>query len=230
VSEASWVEPYPDVLLEGIADRAAGPEARYEVRESLSLAFVVALQQLTPRQRAVLVLRDVLGFRAAEVARMLDSSEPSVNSALRRARAVLAERAPGRVPDAPLPGSPAERALLARFVEAFENGDVPRTVALLTDDAWLTMPPLPVEYQGHRAATDFLTTVGFRGGKRFRLVPVLANGQPAFGCYVTGQTGPARAHGVLVLTLRGDRISALTRFVDNSLLPWFGLPRSVRLD
>ncbi|QYN40567.1 sigma-70 family RNA polymerase sigma factor [Pseudonocardia sp. DSM 110487] len=221
-AEPSWLEPYPDVLL----DETPGPEARYELRESVSLAFVAALQELPPRQRVVLVLRDVLGFRAAEVARILDTTEDTVTNALKRARRALPGPAAER---APLPNSPGERRIVDAFVRAFEAGDVNAVVALLTDDAWLTMPPLPLEYQGVDAVRNFLATVALRDGVRHVLVPTRANGQPAFGCYVRDPRTPIpHAHGVIVLTLAGDRISALTRFLDNSLLTTFGLPRSLR--
>jgi RNA polymerase sigma-70 factor (TIGR02960 family) len=231
-SEPSWLEPYPDVLLEGLPDRAPGPEARYETRESVSLAFLTALQRLPPRQRAVLVLRDVLGFRAAEVAGMLDTSEGAVSSALKRARATLAADPdlPGVGREgAPLPDSPRERRIVEDFTRAFESGDVAAVLALLTDDVWLTMPPLPMEYQGPDAVRNFLTTIALRDGRRYVLVPTRANGQPAFGCYLRERRTPIlHAHGVLLLTLSGERISALTRFVDNGLLAGFGLPRSLR--
>ena len=230
-SDPSWLEPYPDVLLDALPAIAPGPEARYEARESVSLAFLAALQRLPPRQRAVLVLRDVLGFRAAEVAGMLDVTEHSVTNALKRARATLAAAqlpGPGR-DQAPLPHSARERKLVADFTVAFENGDVAAILALLTEDVWLTMPPLPLEYQGLVATGHFLSTVALRDGRRFRLVPTRANGQPAFGCYLIDPGTPiAHAHGLLVLTLAGDRISALTRFMDNALLPPFGLPRTLR--
>ncbi|GAB2617519.1 sigma-70 family RNA polymerase sigma factor [Streptomyces capparidis] len=229
-AEPSWLEPYPDGLLDEIADRTPGPEARYEVRESVSLAFLTALQELPPRQRAVLVLRDVLGFRAAEVANMLDTTENAVTSALKRARGALARELPG--PDresAPLPDSPRERRIVDDFTRAFEAGDVDAVVALLTDDAYLTMPPLPLEYQGLDAVRHFLATVALRACRRHVLVPTRANGQPAFGCYLRDPRTPIlHAHGVLVLTLSGDRISGLTRFLDNSLLERFGFPRSLR--
>jgi RNA polymerase sigma-70 factor (ECF subfamily) len=228
--DPSWLEPYPDVLLDGLPDGSLGPEARYETKESISLAFLVALQHLPPHQRAVLVLRDVLGFRAAEVADMLDSSENSVNSAVRRARATLATRLPDGGRDrAPLPHSPRERKVVDDFSVALERGDVEAILALLTDDVWLTMPPLPLEYQGLAATGHFLSTIALRDGRRYRLVPTHANGQPAFGCYLLDPRTPiAHAHGLLVLTLSGDRICALTRFIDNSLLPHFGLPRTLR--
>ncbi|MFD1148994.1 sigma-70 family RNA polymerase sigma factor [Saccharothrix hoggarensis] len=226
--EPSWLEPYPEVLLEDVADDVPGPEARHETRESISLAFLAALQQLPPRQRAVLVLRDVLGFRAAEVADILDTTENAVTSALTRARGALSREVPVRE-SAPLPDSPRERRIVADFVRAFESGDVDAVIALLTDDAWLTMPPLPLVYQGLDDVRHFLATVALRPGRRHRLIPTRANGQPAFACYVRDPRTPIlRAHGVLVLTLTGDRITAVTRFVDNSLLAAFGFPRSLR--
>jgi RNA polymerase sigma-70 factor (TIGR02960 family) len=227
--EPLWLDPYPDALLGDIPDTAPGPEARYEARESVSLAFAAALQHLTPGQRATLVLRDVLGFSAAETAGILGASLDSVNGALKRARAAIAEQLPpGQHDHAPLPGSPAERQIVARFADAFEHGDVGRIVALLAGDARLTMPPLPFEYQG-RAAAQFLSAISFRGGSRqFRLVPTRANGQPAFGAYLRDAQAPiAHAHGLIVLTLAGNRISAITRFMDNSVLPQFGLPRTL---
>jgi RNA polymerase sigma-70 factor, ECF subfamily len=224
--EPIWLQPYPDALFDARPDIVPGPESRYEHRESISLAFVTAMQSLPPRQRAVLVLRDVLGFRAAEVADLLDLTEDAVTSALKRARAGL----PGADRDhMPLPDSAQERALAGRFADAIERGDVDAMVALLTDDAWLTMPPAPLEYQGHDAIAEFMRGIAFRhGARRYRLVPTSANGQPAYGCYISDHDDPVwHAHGVLVLTLRGDRVSAMTRFVDNSVLPYFGLPRTV---
>lgn len=228
--EPIWLEPYPDVLLESLPDDSPGPDARYEAREALGLAFVAGLQHLPPAQRAVLVLRDVLGFRAAEVAGMLDSTEAAVHSGLQRARAALASRVPPRDRErAPLPSSPRERELVGRFADAFERGDVDGIVALLTDDAWLTMPPVPLEYQGPAVIAAFLSTVPAGGAlEQFRLVATRANGQPAFGLYLKDPQCPiARAVGVLVLTLSGDRISAITAFHDTSVLPRFGLPRTL---
>ncbi|HEY6593069.1 MAG TPA: sigma factor-like helix-turn-helix DNA-binding protein, partial [Asanoa sp.] len=180
-------------------------------------------QALPPRQRAVLVLRDVLGYRAVEAAEMLEMTEEAVNSALKRARVAMPVRHAGR------PRGAQERAVAARFADAMERGDVPAMLALLTDDAWLTMPPAPLEYQGLEVIADFLRVVAFRSGtRRYRLVPTSANGQPAYGCYVYDHDAPVgHAHGILVLTLDGDRVSALTRFVDNSTLPYFGLPRTM---
>ena len=229
LAESLWLEPYPDVLLEGIADRGAEPDARYEAKEAVGLAFVTALQRMTPRQRAVLVLRDVLGFSAEEVAGMLESSSASVNSALLRAReSVEARLGPRQRERAPLPRSPQERALVDRFARAFESGDVDGVVELLTADAWLTMPPEPFEFQGPDAIAEFFRTVPRLQRAPYRLVPTRANAQPAFGCYVADAQAPvARAHGLLVLTLEGERISTITRFLDNSVLPHFGLPRTL---
>jgi RNA polymerase sigma-70 factor (TIGR02960 family) len=228
--EPLWLQPYPDVLLAGLPDPGANPEARYEAKETIKLAFVAAMQQLPPRQRAVLVLRDVLGFRSSEVADMLRASEASVTSALQRARATMASRLPG--PDrerAPLPRSARERDLAARFATAYASDDVDGVVELLTADAWLTMPPVMLEYQGPAAIAAFLRDVAAsRDGRLDRLVPTRANGQPAYCCYrPEGHTPVLRAHGLIVLTLEGDRISAITRFVDNSVLPYFGLPRTL---
>jgi RNA polymerase sigma-70 factor (ECF subfamily) len=225
-----WLEPYPDVLLEGIPDRSPGPAARYEARESIELAFIVAIQGLPPRQRAVLVLRDVLGFRNPEIAEMLDTSESSVKGALQRAREALRERLPAAGRErAPRPDSASERRLVGRFADAVENGDVDEMVALLTDDARLTMPPLPLEYQGHDSIGAFLRHREEVRGRPLRVVPTRANTQPAFGCYLPDtQAAIARAHALFVLTLEGDRVSAITWFGDNSVFPHFGLPRTLR--
>jgi RNA polymerase sigma-70 factor (TIGR02960 family) len=230
--EPIWLDPYPDVLVEGVADLSPGPEARYETREALALGFVAGLQHLPPRQRAVLVLRDVLGFHAAEVADMLETSEASVNGALQRARAAFETRLPaGDRERAPLPRSPRERELVARFADAFESGDIDGVVALLTGDAWLRMPPEPMEYQGHVAITGFFRHAwASRGERQVRLVPTRANTQPAFGYYVEDpRAAIAHAGGIIVLTLEGSQISAITRFGDVSVLPYFGLPRTLRL-
>jgi RNA polymerase sigma-70 factor (TIGR02960 family) len=226
--EPIWLQPYPDALLEGLPDRAAGPDARYETKEAVGLAFVSGLQRMAPQQRAVLVLRDVLGYRAAEVAGMLDSSEASVNSALQRARAAI-DAAPERPSGGTVPDSPAERALVCRFGDAFERGDIDAVVALLTDDAWVRMPPEPHEYQGRAAIAGFLRTRGiWRTGHGIRLVPTRANGQPAFAYYLRDPyAGVARAGGLFVLTVEDDAISAITRFGDNGVLPYFGLPRTL---
>jgi RNA polymerase sigma-70 factor (TIGR02960 family) len=225
--EIVWLEPFPDALLEGVMDVPVGPEVRYEQAESMSLAFVTALQVLPPRQLAVLVLRDVLGFHANEVADMLDSTIESVNSLLKRARAGLQRRLSTGADHepAPAPGSPSEKATVAEFVRAYESGDLDALVALLTDDVFLSMPPLPLEYQGLDVVTRFYASM-IGSGRRFDLVPTRANGQPAFGAYLRTSSGVRHGTGLLVLTLSGDRVSSVTRF-DNGVLPWFGLPRSL---
>ena len=223
LGELLWLEPYPDALVEGLADRAPGPEARYEARESISLAFITALQLLPPRQRAALILRDVLGFHAGEAAGMLEITEESVTCALKRARATLDRHPRSREP-APQPGSAAEQRLVDELTRAFESADVDGIVALLAQDVWLTMPPLPLEYQGRELAAAFLRATAFRPGWTARLLPVRANGQPAFGFYVRNpETGDYYTVGLMVLTLSGTQISALTRF-DPGTLPRFGLP------
>jgi RNA polymerase sigma-70 factor (TIGR02960 family) len=229
ITEPIWLEPYPDAFIEGIADDAPGPEARYEHSEATALAFVAGLQHLSPQQRAVLVLRDVLGFRAAEVAAILDIGEPAVNSLLRRARAALESRLPAAARDrAPLPNSRREREVVGQFANAIEDGDIDTVVALLTDDAWLTMPPYPYQYQGAAAIGNFLRVRGALHQTPLRLVPTRANGQPAFGCYFPcPHSGIARAHGLLVLTLAGSHIAEITFFADSSVFPHFGLPRTV---
>ena len=227
LGEVAWLEPYPDVLLADLPDEAPGPQARYEAREAISLAFITALQLLPPRQRTALILRDVLGFHTSEAAEILQTSEQSVASALKRARAVLAQHLPpGQAEAPPPPHSPAEQRLVARLTRAFEAADVDGIVALLTEDAWLTMPPIPLEYQGRELAARFFTAV-FRQGRRLRLVATRANGQPAFGVYVRDRHTPVlHANGLIVLTLAGDRVSTITRF-DTSVMPRFGLPRSL---
>jgi len=228
-SEPVSLEPYPDALLEGIADTAPGPDARYEMREAVGVAFMAALQLLPPRQRATLVLRDVLGYRTAEVAEMLDSSEASVKGALQRARTTLDERLPpGGRESAPRPRSARELELVTHFATAVERGDTDGVVSLLTDDAWLTMPPEPYEYQGPQAIATFLHDRAARRGAPLRLVPTRANGQPAFGCYLPDAEAPtARAYGVMVLTLTDDRVSAITWFGERGLVAGFGLPRTI---
>src|SRR6266851_3707653 len=227
LGEVVWLEPSPDALLEGASDVQLGPEARYEQTESISLAFVKGLQVLPPRQLAVLILRDVFEFHANEVANMLDSTVESVNSALKRARASLqrrwlptAEREPP-----PASGSPSEDAIMTKFVSAWESADLDALVALLTDDVFISMPPMPFEYEGRDLVARFCANI-FGAGRRFDLLRTRANGQPAFGAYLRVPTGISHGVGLYVLTLTGDRICAMTRF-ENSVLPWFGLPRSL---
>ena len=220
--EPWWLEPYPDVLLD---DAGAGPEARYEARESIALSFVAGLQNLPPQQRAALVLRDVLGFSVSETAEVLGSTTASVNSALQRARSGFR---PGRdLERVAIPRSPEEAEVVGRFVEAFESGDPRRLVALLTDNARLTMPPDQVGYEGPVAIVEFLRSQGI-WDQRIRLVATRANGQPAFGYYRPDPNAPIwRANGLVVITVHRHQVSAITRFGDTGLLARFGLPRTL---
>jgi RNA polymerase sigma-70 factor (TIGR02960 family) len=221
-SEITWLQPYPDDLLP--ADEGAGPEGRYEMRESVQLAFVVALQRMPPRQAAVLVLRDVLGYSTGEVAAMLGATATAVKGTLQRARAALPPR-PSDAEAAPLPASAQERAVLDRFVDAFTADDVDAVVALLTDDAWLAMPPAPHEYLGPAAVAGFLRAgTSWRRGRSLHVVASRANGQPAFACYLDEEPGGlARPAGLLVLTLAGSRVRGITRFLDADVFGSFGL-------
>ncbi len=216
--EPFWLDPYPE---DALLDPAPGPEARYEQREATQLAFVAGLQHLPERQRAALVLRDVLGFRTGEVAAMLDVTPQSIKGALARARTSLQDRVRARE-SAPLPDSPAERELVARFSDAIESGDTASLVALLSGDARLTMPPLPLEYVGHAAIGAFLDQRAAVRGAPLQVRPTRANGHSAFGCYLHGQ-----GCGMLALTLSGEHVVEMTFFFDRSLVDWFGLPREI---
>jgi RNA polymerase sigma-70 factor, ECF subfamily len=227
-TEVSWLEPYPDTALEGIADAAPSPEARYEMREAVQLAFVATIQHLPPRQRAVLLLRDVLGWTATETAALLDASVASVNSALQRARATLAKGFPtGRPSTNPAPDD-RQRALLERYVRAWEGADLDGFVALLREDAILSMPPWRQWYLGREAIRAFFAWAWdseLPGCRRFRLVPIAANRQPAFALYRATRDDPEyRAHGIELLTLQDDAIAVLTVFRDPRLFAAFGLP------
>jgi RNA polymerase sigma-70 factor (TIGR02960 family) len=213
--EPSWLEPYADSSL---PDLTPGPAARYEQREAIQLAFIVALQQLPAKQRAALVLRDVLGFHTDETASILDTTQQAVKAALQRARATLDSYTVERE-HAPLPNSPAERHLLARFSEAVEAGDTARLVTLLSADARVTMPPRPLELIGHEAIGAFLDQRAEIRGAPLQLRATRANGQPAFGCYLRSQ-----AWGMMVLTLSGEKVDEITFFTDLSLPGRFGLP------
>ncbi len=225
--EVVWLEPYPDILLDGLPDDSPGPDARYESRESVSLAFITVLQLLPPRQRVALVLRDVLGFRASEAAEMIEATEASVESALKRARVALHDRLVGtedrELP--PAPNSVAEQEIVARVTAAFESGNVDELLALLTEDVSVTMPPVVGECKGPEDAGRYFRTTSFRPGRSTRIVPTRANGQPVLATYVRDpQTGLYHATGIAVLTLSGDRISAVTIF-GKDVLPSFALPR-----
>ena len=228
LGEILWLEPYPDAFLEGLPDSARGPEARYEAWEATSLAFITAVQLLSPRQRAVLVLRDVLGFPARDVARMLESTEESVTSALKRARATMQHRPPAGQELPPPAGSAAEQDLVAQLTRAYELANIGELITLLTDDVLLTMPPAPLEYAGRELVARFLAAVVFEPGLSFRMIRSRANGQPALGVYTRKPSAAVfEPAGVLVFTLAGAKVSAITRF-GASVLRWFDLPASLQ--
>jgi RNA polymerase sigma-70 factor (ECF subfamily) len=224
LNEVTWLEPCPDDFIESFADSAAGPDARYEAREAVSLAFVTALQLLPPRQRAVLILRDVLGFHAREVADILECTEESVTSALKRARATFHRQLPsGDLEPAPAPRSRAERELVERFTEAFLASDVDGIVALLTEDVRFAMPPLPFLWLGRDLAARFMRAIMVSQDLQPRLVATRANGQPAFALYVLDpEFGRHRAMGLLMLSLTGRAVRGITRF-ETRVLSRFGL-------
>jgi RNA polymerase sigma-70 factor (TIGR02960 family) len=208
--DVTWLQPYPDAWLEELPDRVAGPAQRHQTRENIELAFIAALQRLPPRQTAAVVLCDVLDFPTAEVAGMLDVTPTAVKGLLQRGRAALDRQSPASPDDAPEPGSSAERDLARRFADAFSADDIDAVVALLTDDAWLAMPPAPHQYQGPAAIAAFLhASAAWRPGRHFDLLPTRANAQPAFACTLAGGSTT-----VLVLTLRRNRISTITHFLD----------------
>ena len=233
-----WLEPYPDVLLDHLVDKRPGPEARYETSEAISLAFITALQLLPPRQRAALVLRDVLGYHAAEVAQMLGTTQEGVSSALKRARATV----DGHLADSGGAGSghgaggrravgqtdiAAERRIAARLTDALERCDLDGLIELLVADVRVSMPPAMLEYRGIESARRLYAAVTFRPGRSYRVVPTRANGQPAFGVYLADpHSGVYRAYCLLVITVAGNRIAAITSFISN-VMPSFGLPRTL---
>ena len=226
-TDIAWLEPYPDTALAGIADDEPGPEARYEMHEAVQLAFIAAIQYLPARQRAVLLLRDVLGWSATETAGLLDASTASVNSALQRARATLEQRYPSGRPNVQPEPDDRQRVLLDHYLRAWEDTDLDRFVALLREDAVLSMPPWPQWYQGREAIQAFFAWAWRSNGNRrpSRLVPTAANRQPAFALYTRDPDGSVyQAHGIWLLTLRDDTISALTGFRDPGLFAAFGLP------
>ena len=228
VSDAPpWLEPYPDLLLDNLVDQAPGPETRYETAEAISLAFITALQLLPPRQRAVLVLRDVLGYHAGEVARMLDATQESVQSALKRARATVDSHLADSGRPARQPDTTAARRLVAQLADALERADLEALVGLLAEDVRVSMPPAMLDYRGIDLARQFFAAATLRPGRSYRVVPTRANGQPAFGMYLADpHTGVYRAYGLHVVTIADDRITAVTGFTA-SVMPWFGLPRTL---
>jgi RNA polymerase sigma-70 factor, ECF subfamily len=220
--ESVWVEPYPG---DGPADEA--PAARYEQRESIELAFIAALQHLPARQRAVLILRDVLGFSAREVADTLDTSPVSVDSALQRARGTVEQRLPAQSQQAALRtlGDARLSALVGGYVDAWERGDVDAVVAMLAHDARMAMPPRPTWYSGRDAVARFLAETVLSGVRPRRLLPVRANAAPAFGQYSWNEArGRLVGHGIIVLGVDGDAIAEITAFLTPDAFPGFGLP------
>jgi RNA polymerase sigma-70 factor (TIGR02960 family) len=219
-SEVTWLQPFPDDLI----DSSPTPEQQVELREATSLAFVRALQLLPPQQRVVLLLREVLAFRAAEVAAMLDVTEEAVTSALKRARATLAVERPREPP--PPPRSATERRVVEAWLDAFSTLDIPRLVELLTDDAWVRMPPLPFEYHGRAAAERFFTALSVPGRVQ-RFLHTRANGQPAYAAYQQDSvTGVWHCVGLFVMTLAGESVHEIIRF-ESGLVAYFGLPRTL---
>ena len=226
LAESVWVEPYPDEAL-GVESVDTAPAARYELRESVELAFVAALQQLPARQRAVLILREVLGFSAKEVAEMLETSVASVKSALQRARKAVEERVPEESQQQALRtlGDAGVGELAQRYMDAFERNDVDAVVAMLTEDATIAMPPTPTWYRGRDAMAAFYAARPMAAGMRWRHIPTRANGQLAVGCYLWDEQERAfEAHSLDVLTLRGDRIAEVTAFLGAGFLRDLGLP------
>jgi RNA polymerase sigma-70 factor (ECF subfamily) len=227
--ESVWVEPYPDERL-GLEDGLAAPAARYEQREGVELAFIAALQYLPPRQRAVLILREVLGFSAREVAEVLETTPASVNSALQRARRTVDERLPERSQQATLRALGDERLaeLVAGYVDAWQRNDIDAVVAMLAEEATIAMPPLASWFRGREAVTAFLEGWPMAGNRAWRLIPLRANGQLAFGHYIDDPEGGFEPHGVNVLTLEGDRIGEITAFLTPEAFRRFGLPARVQ--
>jgi RNA polymerase sigma-70 factor (TIGR02960 family) len=223
--EIRWLQPYPDVLFEGIADTAPGPEARYSQSQAIQLAFVAGLQRMSPRQAATVLLCDVLGFGTDEVAAMLKTSQTAIKGALQRGRAAL-ESSRDKAEGWPSPRSAKERDLARRFADAYVAADIDGVLTLLTDDAWLSMPPAPHQYYGLDAIRSFLqASFNFRGDRRVYLVPCRANNQFAFGSYLAVRDAPiAPPAGLIVLSLAADHIQAVTRFHLDDLYPKLGLP------
>jgi RNA polymerase sigma-70 factor (ECF subfamily) len=225
VVESTWIDPFPDAEF-GLDQALAGPEARYEQREAVELAFIAALQHLPARQRAALILRDVLGFSGAEVAGALETTPASIYSLLQRAHATLDDRVPERSQQATLRllADDELSTIVNRFTQAWENSDVDRLFELLTDTATLAMPPTATWFRGRDVITEFLRGTALDGSRIWRLLRTSANGQPALGAYLRKQSGVYMPYGLTVLTLRGNRIDAIDTFRDASAPGRFGLP------
>jgi RNA polymerase sigma-70 factor (ECF subfamily) len=229
LAESVWVEPYPDDML-GLQDRSATPAARYEQRESVELAFVAALQHLPAHQRAVLILREVLGFSAAEAGDALELTVPAVNSHLQRARKAVEQRLPEQSQQTTLRslGDDEIRRIVEGYMDAWERADVEAVVSMLAEDATMAMPPMPLWFSGRDAIEVFVRRVPLSGDILWRHVPTRANGQPAIGCYAWEEDKGAYLPRVLdVLSLRGSEIAAITSFVDGGIFARFGLPSMV---
>jgi RNA polymerase sigma-70 factor, ECF subfamily len=226
VAESVWMEPYADEKF-GLQDGLAGPEARFEQRESVELAFIAALQHLPANQRAVLILRDVLGFSAKETAETLETSVASANSALQRARATVEERLPDQSQQATLRalGDDALGEIVDAFVAAWERGDIDAVAAMLAQEAIIAMPPMPTWYHGRDAVVGFLRRSPLAPGMRWRVIPARASGQVAFGFYLWRDEARAfTAHDIIVLTMDGARIAELIAFLEPETFRHFGLP------
>ena len=224
-ADLAWLEPFPDSLIDEIADEAPGPEARYSSQETVRLAFVAAIQQLPPRQRAILLLCDVLGWSANETATLLGGTPTSVNSALQRARDTMAKRYPRGQPTALRP-DPEQQILLDRYLRAWEGHDLDGFVALLKEDASFSMPPWPQWYKGRAAIAAFFAGA-WKACGGLRMVQTAANGQPAFAVYSRDEAGVWGAHAIHVLTLEQGMVAKFTIFIESSLFASFGLPPSL---
>jgi RNA polymerase sigma-70 factor (ECF subfamily) len=230
LAESVWVEPFPDEKL-GSEDALASPDARYEAREGVELAFVAALQHLPARQRAVLILREVLGFSADEVAKALETTPAAVYSALQRAHKAVEERFPEQSQQETLRsvGDEGVREIVDRYVDAWERHDVEAVAAMLTEDATIAMPPIPTWFRGREAVSAFLARGPLAAGQSWRIVPSHANGQLAFGHYLLDEEGGAYvAHHLVVITLEGPRVAEITAFLLSDLFSYFGLPDQIR--
>jgi RNA polymerase sigma-70 factor, ECF subfamily len=226
--ESAWIEPFPDERL-GLEDIPTSPEARYEQRESVELAFVAALQHLPPLQRAALILTDVLGFAPGEVAEALEATPASVYSALQRARKAAEDRLPAESQQQTLRSLPEElREAVDRFVQAWEGGDVDAIRSMLTEDAVMAMPPWETWFRGREAVAEFMSLAPLSRERRWKLLPTRASGQVALAGYMTDRPGPLKAEGIIVVGLTRDgRISELTSFRDPNLFSSFGLPAAM---